>query len=65
MYDFTVCYIVTLINKMTSGNGSLSLYLKMVTVKDTEKEAFGKHRWKRRKCWIPAFSPFPTILSTL
>ena len=65
MYDFTIYYITTLINKMTSGNGSLSLYLTMATVKDTEKETFGKHCWKRRKCWIPAFSPFPMMLSTL
>ena len=20
-----------------------------------------KHCWKRRKCWLPAFSPFPTM----
>ena len=20
-----------------------------------------KHCWKRRKCWLPAFSPFPTF----
>ena len=65
MYGFTICYIATLINKMTGGNGSLSLYLTLATVKNTEKEAFGKHCWKRRKYWIPAFSPFPTILSTL
>ena len=24
-----------------------------------------KHRGKRRKCWLAAFSPFPTMLSTL
>ena len=65
MYDFIICYIATLINKMTSGNGSLSLYLTMPTFKDTEKEAFGKHCWKRRKCWYPAFSAFPTMFSTL
>ena len=64
MYDFIICCIATLINKMT-GNGSLSLYLTMLTVKDTEKEAFGKHCWKRRKCWIPACSPSPTMFSTL
>ena len=65
MYDFTICYIATLINKMTSGNGSLSPYRTMATVKATEKEVFGKHSWKRRKRWIPAISPFPTMLSTL
>ena len=23
----------------------------------------GKHCWERRKCWLPAFSPFPTMFS--
>ena len=22
-----------------------------------------KHCWKRRKCWLPAFSPYPTMFS--
>ena len=22
-----------------------------------------KHCWKKRKCWLPAFSPFPTMFS--
>ena len=65
MYGFYSMYIATLVNKMASGNGALSLYLTMATVKDTEKEAFGEHCWKRRRCWIPAFSPFQTMLSTL
>ena len=65
MYGFTICYIATQINKMTSGNGSLSLYLTMATVKDIEKKAVGKCCWKRRKCWILAFSPLPMMLSTL
>ena len=30
-----------------------------------EKEAFRKHCGKRRKCWLPAFSHFPTMFSTL
>ena len=29
------------------------------------KEAFSKHCGKKRKCWKPAFSPFPTMYSTL
>ena len=59
MYGFTTCYLATRMNTMTGGNGSLSLYLTIATVKDNEKEDFGKH------CWIPAFSPFPTMLSIL
>ena len=65
MYGFTTCYLATRINTMTSGNGSLILYLTFATVKESEKEDFGKHCWKRGKCWIPAFSPFPTMLSIL
>ena len=34
------------------------------TFNDLEKEAFGKHCGKRRKCWLPAFCTFPTIFST-
>ena len=29
------------------------------------KVAFRKHSGKRRKCWLPAFSPFPTMFSTV
>ena len=29
------------------------------------EEGRGKHCGKRRKCWQPAFSPFPTVFSTL
>ena len=35
----------------------------------TEKQKFfwgwmdGKHCGKKRKCWLPAFSPFPTMFS--
>ena len=65
MYGFTTCYLATRINIMTSGNGSLSLYLTIATVKDNEKEDFGKHCWKRTKCWILAFSPFQTMFSIL
>ena len=46
MYGFTTCYLATWINTMTSGNGLLSLYLTIVTVKDNEKKDFGKHCWK-------------------
>ena len=65
MYGFTTCYFHTRIDTMTSGNGSLILYLTIATVTDDEQEDFGKHCWKRRKCWIPALSPFPTMLSIL
>ena len=32
---------------------------------DAEEEGFRKHCGKRRKCWQPAFSPFPTMFSNL
>ena len=34
------------------------------TFHDTKKESFWKHCGKRRKCWLPAFPPFPTMFST-
>ena len=26
-------------------------------------EKFRKHCWKRKKCWLPAYSPFPRTFS--
>ena len=44
----------------------LNLYPhKLPTFHNLEKEAFWKHCGKRRKCWLPAFSPFSTMFSTL
>ena len=45
--------------------GSLTLYHTIPTFNNPKEEAFGKHCGKRRKCWKPAFSPFPTVFSTL
>ena len=53
--------------------GTLSLYQIILCFKDPEKqyfeniekEGFLKHCWKMRKCWYPAFSPFPKLLSNL
>ena len=42
----------------------LTLYHKVKTFIDPEKEAFWKHCWKRSKCWKPALS-FPKMFSTL
>ena len=39
---------------------SLALYHTVSSFNDPETESC-KHRWKRRKCWSPAFSPFPTM----
>ena len=42
-----------------------NLFTIVLTFNDPKKEGFGKHCRKRRKCWFPAFSPFPTMFSTL
>ena len=42
----------------------LTLYLYNPTFNDYEKVAFWKHCEKRRICWKPASSPFPTVFST-
>ena len=44
---------------------ALTLYHTNPTFDNPEKEAFRKHCGKRRKCWLPAFSPFPKMFSTL
>ena len=42
----------------------LTLYHTIPTLIDPKKGSFWKHCGKRRKCWKPAFSPFPTMFST-
>ena len=37
----------------------------ITTIDDPAEEPYGKHCWKRRKCWLPAFSPFPTMFPTI
>ena len=43
---------------------TITLYHTISTFNDPEKEGF-ENRWRTRKCWLPVFSPFPTIISTL
>ena len=43
---------------------SHNIYHTIPTFNDPKEENFGKHCGKRRKCWSPAFSPFPTVFST-
>ena len=38
MYGFTTCHLATRINTMAIGNGSLSLYLTIATVKTMRKK---------------------------
>ena len=42
-----------------------AFYHTIPTFNNPEKETFCKHCGKRRKCWLPAFSPFPTMFYTL
>ena len=41
----------------------LTLYHTIPTFNDPEKEGL-ENSEKTRKCWLPAFSPFPTIIFT-
>ena len=41
----------------------LTLYQIIRTFNDPVKEAFWKKNGKRRKCWLPAFSPFSLFSS--
>ena len=47
------------------GKRGLTLYHTIQTFHESEEDAFKKHPKKRRKCWKPAFTPFPTVFSTL
>ena len=42
-----------------------TLYHTIPTFNNPDKESFCKHCGKRRKCWLPAFSPFPSMFSTI
>ena len=42
----------------------LTLYYTTPNWNDPLEEAFWKHCGKRIKCWLPAFSPFPTMFFT-
>ena len=42
----------------------LTLHHTIWTFNDPDKEVFWKQCGKRRKCWWPAFSPFPTMFYT-
>ena len=44
---------------------TLTVFHTIPNFNDLEKEAFGKNSEKRRKCWEPAFFPFPSMFSTL
>ena len=41
-----------------------TLYHTIMTFSNPKTEGFRKHCGKRRKCWKPAFSPFPTMFPT-
>ena len=43
----------------------LTHYRTIPTFNTSGKESFRKQCGKRRKCWCTAFSPFPTMFSTL
>ena len=45
------------------GLTKLILYHTMPCFNGPLKEAFWKHCEKRRKCWLPAFSPFPMFFT--
>ena len=57
-YDFMTKQTPTYINLLT-------LYHTIPNFNDPEEIGFGKHCGKRRTCWSPACSPFPTVFSTL
>ena len=42
----------------------LTLYQPISSFINPKNKGFWKHGGKRRKCWWPAFSPFPTVFFT-
>ena len=70
-FFFFSCHINSVICKcfqiglILSFGKELTLYHTIPTFDNPKEGGFGKHCGKRRKCWFPAFSPFPTVFSTL
>ena len=52
-------------SKILFCNKGLTLYHTISTFNNPKEKHFGKYCGKRRKCLLPAFSPFPTMFSTL
>ena len=50
---------------MEKGENAGYLNNTIQTFKNPEERPLGKHFGKRRKCWLPAFSPFHIMFSTL
>ena len=51
--------------KFSLGDNGLTLYHAVLTFNNPEKGGVKIYFWKRRKCWIAAFSPCPKMFSTL
>ena len=58
-----ICFNLDQSKILSSGN-VLTLCHIIPTMNNPEKESFKKHCAERRKYWLPAFSPFPTMFST-
>ena len=52
-------------SKLLSFSKELTLYYLIQTFNNPKNVSFRKHCGKRRKCWLPAFSPFPTMFCSL
>ena len=59
---FPQCFLeISFLRMVKSRNCVLTLYYTIPTFKEPWKESSLKHCEKRKECWKPAFSPFPTM----
>ena len=59
-----ICFDTELSKNLSSGKG-LNLNRTIPNFNNSWEGGFWKHFGKRRKCWLPAFSPFPKMISIL
>ena len=70
-YEFCILKRSALIGILVPGDitdlmlkTALTLYHTILPFHDPTEEGCEKTLGKRRKCWLPSFSPFPTMFST-
>ena len=61
--NHVLTFLVTSILSCPKISLCLTLSHTVTGFHNPETEAFGEYCGKRRKCWSPAFSPFPTMFS--
>ena len=58
-------FLIPIHSQLRYQGSAFKLYHTIPTFNNPKGKALWKHWGKRRKCWLPAFSPFSTMFPTL